>query len=317
MDPLSKLLSGVRAEGSIVTHAVMPAPWIIRFADHAPLTMVTVMRGGGTLLLPGGGSRPLVVGDTALVRGPGEFRLVSSDVGNGAAARPGVRDTAPTEYEIACFHSDSECSGQELTGIRWGSEADATALMVGAYRTSTRRHERLLRALPPVVVISEDFQTCGWYESAAAAAVGQSAGSQAMMDRLFDWSLVCTLRNWFEQAGPEAPTWFRGLSDPIVGPALHAIHTDPGAPWTVASLAAEAGVSRSLFAKRFTAVLGRPPLNYLTESRMEEAEELLTDTDLTIAQIAKAVGYADPFGFSAAFKRHRGQSPTAFRATAA
>ncbi|WP_433671656.1 AraC family transcriptional regulator [Nocardia sp. CA-136227] len=316
MDPLSKLLSGIRAEGSVVTHAVMPAPWTIRFADRAPLTMVTVMRGGGTLLLPGGSTWQLDAGDTALVRGPGEFRLVSGDL-DAEAARGSNRALAPTEYEISCFTSDSECSVEELGGIHWGSDADATALMVGAYRTSFRRHERLLRTLPPVLVVREDADSCDWLESAAVSAVAQSAGSQAMMDRLLDWSLVCTLRTWFDQAGSEAPTWFRGLADPVIAPALQAIHTVPGTSWTVASLAAEAGVSRALFAKRFTAVMGQPPLAYLTESRMDEAEELLTDTDLTIATIARSVGYADPFGFSAAFKRHRGVSPTAFRTAAA
>ncbi|MFE3190561.1 AraC family transcriptional regulator [Nocardia sp. NPDC059240] len=311
MDPLSKLLSGIRAEGSVLTHAVLPAPWTIRFADRAPLTMITVLRGGGILVQPDGGQRTLAVGDTALVRGPDEFRLVSVDSDATDAGRPGERST---EYEIACFTSGSDCADEELTGINWGTEAAATALLVGAYRTSSRRHDRLLRALPPVLVVHEDLDTCAWFEHAAATAVDQSAGSQAMMDRLLDWSLVCTMRNWFEQAGPDAPTWFRGLADPIVAPALHAIHTTPGAPWTVASLAAESSVSRALFAKRFTAVMARPPLSYLTDTRMDEAEELLTDTDLTIAQIAKSVGYADPFGFSAAFKRHRGQSPTAFRA---
>ncbi|MEC3957152.1 AraC family transcriptional regulator [Nocardia sp. CDC153] len=312
MDPLSRLLGGIRAEGSVLTHAVMPAPWTIRFADRAPLTMITVLRGGGVLLLPDGTQRTLGPGDTALVRGPDEFRFVSADYA--IADRHHVR---PTEYEIACFIGDSECSGEELTGIHWGSEADATALLVGAYRTSTRRHDRLLRALPEFLVIHENMDTCAWFEQAAASAVDQSAGSQAMMDRLLDWSLVCTLRTWFEQAGPDAPTWFRGLSDPVVAPALHAINTTLGAPWTVASLAAESQVSRAFFAKRFAAVMGQPPLTYLTAARMDEAEELLTDTDLTVAQIAKSVGYADPFGFSAAFKRHRGLSPTAFRAAAA
>ncbi|WP_218003229.1 AraC family transcriptional regulator [Nocardia concava] len=311
MDPLSKLLSGIRAEGAVLTHAVMPAPWTIRFADRAPLTMITVMRGGGTLQLADGSRRPLTVGDTVLVREQDEFRIASGDSDN---AGPTV---APTEYEISCFTADSECAGEELNGIHWGSDVNATALMVGAYRTSSRRHERLLRALPPVLVVREDFDSCGWVEQAAASAVLQSAGSQAMMDRLLDWNLVCTLRTWFDQAGPDAPTWFRGLADPIIAPALQAIHTTPGAPWTVASLAAQAGVSRALFARRFTAVMGQPPLAYLTESRMDEAEELLTDTDLTIATIAKSVGYADPFGFSAAFKRHRGLSPTAFRTAAA
>ncbi|WP_440862268.1 AraC family transcriptional regulator [Streptomyces mutabilis] len=309
MDPLSSLLSGIRAEGSVVSHAVLTAPWSIRFTDGAPLTMVSVLRGGGTLLLSDGTERAVSVGDTAIVRGPAPFRLVDG---------PTTLDRPHTEYEIACFPPDAECTAQELGGIRWGTDPDgATALIVGAYRASGHRHERLLRALPSVLVINEDVEVCAWLETAAADAARLPAGSQALMDRLLDWALVCTLRNWFDEAGADAPSWYRGLADPVLAPALQAFHGRPAEPWTVASLAHQAGVSRALFAKRFTELMGRPPLAYLTECRMADAEALLTDTDLSIAQIAKSVGYADAFGFSAAFKRHKGQSPSRFRAAAA
>ncbi|WP_444875694.1 AraC family transcriptional regulator [Streptomyces griseicoloratus] len=309
MDPLSSLLSGIRAEGSVVSHAVLEAPWTIRFADGAPLTMVSVLRGGGTLLLPDGTQQAVGAGDTAIVRGPDPFHLVD---------RPTSFDRPHVEYEIACFTADAACTAQDLGGIRWGNDPDgATALIVGAYRASGHRHERLLRGLPPVLVINEATEVCAWLETAAADAARRSAGSQALMDRLLDWALVCTLRSWFEQASSDAPDWYRGLADPMLAPALQAFHARPSQRWTVAALAAESGVSRALFAKRFTEVMGRPPLTYLTECRMDEAEALLSDTDLAIAQIAKSVGYADAFGFSAAFKRHRGMSPSVFRAAAA
>ncbi|MBB6435887.1 AraC family transcriptional regulator [Streptomyces candidus] len=309
MDPLSSLLSGIRAEGSVVSHAVLTAPWSIRFSDEAPLTMISVLRGGGTLLLPDGTERAVGVGDTAIVRGPAPFHLVD---------HPGTVHGSHAAYEIACFTSDTECTAQELGGIRWGRDSpEATALIVGAYRASGHRHERLLRALPPVLVIAEDVEVCAWLEKAAADAAHLSAGSQALMDRLLDWALVCTLRNWFDQAGADAPGWYRGLADRVLAPALQAFHDRPADTWTVASLAARSGVSRALFAKRFTQLMGRPPLAYLTECRMDEAETLLTDTDLSIAQIGRSVGYADAFGFSAAFKRHRGLSPSTFRSAAA
>ncbi|MFI0090844.1 AraC family transcriptional regulator [Streptomyces bobili] len=308
VDPLSSLLSGIRAEGSVVSHAVLEAPWTIRFADGAPLTMVSVLRGGGTLLLPDGTEQAVGVGDTAIVRGPDLFHLVD---------RPSSCDRPHVEYEIACFIEEAACTAQDLGGIRWGNDPDgATALIVGAYRASGHRHQRLLRALPPVLVINEGSEVCAWLEAAAADAATRSAGSQALMDRLLDWALVCTLRTWFEQAGQDAPDWYRGLAEPILAPALQAFHARPSKTWTVAGLAAESGVSRALFAKRFTEVMGRPPLAYLTECRMDEAEALLSDTDFAIAQIAKSVGYADAFGFSAAFKRHRGLSPSVFRAAA-
>ncbi|WP_212762045.1 AraC family transcriptional regulator [Nocardia uniformis] len=308
MDPVSSLLNGIRAEGSAVSHAVLKAPWTIRFADRAPLTMVTVLRGGGTLVLSDGTEMVVARGDTAIVRGPEPFHL---------ADRSDSLDRPHIEYEIACFATDPECEAEEISGIHWGAEStDATALIVGAYQASGRRHDRLLRALPPVLVIHEDIDTCDWLEKAAVDCASHLAGSQALMDRLLDWALVCTLRTWFASAGSSAPTWYRGLADPVVAPALQAIHGSPSRSWTVASLAAEAGVSRALFAKRFAELMGRPPLGYLTEYRMDEAEDLLADSELSVAQVAKAVGYADPFGFSAAFKRYRGMSPTAFRAAA-
>ncbi|BDT91340.1 cupin [Nocardia sputorum] len=304
---MSKLLGGIRAEGAVLTTAVLEAPWSIRFADEAPLTMVTVLRGGGTLLLPGGLERRIAVGDTAVVRGPEAFVLVD---------RAETVGLPHEEYEVACFAPDAKCH-PVLDGGRWGSDpAGETALIVGAYRASGRRHERLLRALPPALVVSDDVEVCAWMESIAADAARRPAGAQAMMDRLLDWALVCTLRDWFDGLDADAPGWYRGPADPVVGPALEAMHGKPAAGWTVASLAATAGVSRALFARRFSEVMGQSPLAYLTECRMDEAEELLADRSLTVAQVAKAVGYADAFGFSAAFKRHRGIRPSDFRATA-
>ncbi|MER6859864.1 AraC family transcriptional regulator [Streptomyces pilosus] len=309
MDPLSSLLSGIRAEGSVVSRAVLTAPWTIRFVDDAPLVMISVLRGAGTLLLPDGTERAVGPGDTALVRGGVPFHLADHSAT--------VHDS-PALYELSCFTAGPECSDQELAGIHWDNEADeATALIVGAYRASGHRHQRLLSALPPVLVVEEDTDVCAWFETVAVDAARHSAGSQALMDRLLDWALVCTLRSWFDQAGTDAPGWYRGLADPVLAPALQSFHDRPAEAWTVASLAARAGVSRALFAKRFTRLMGRPPLAYVTECRMDEAEALLSDTDLGIAHIARSVGYADAFGFSAAFKRHKGMSPSRFRAVSA
>lgn len=302
---MSKLLGGIRADGSVLTNAVLESPWSIRFADRAPLTMITVLRGGGTLLLPDGVRRRITAGDTAIVRGPEPFLLADAA---DTVGRP------HEEYEIACFAPDVKCDAALEDG-RWGNDpVGETRLIVGAYRTSGRRHERLMRALPPVLVVSDDPEVCEWMETVAVDASRRPAGAQALMDRLLDWGLVCTLRDWFEAQDCEAPGWYRGPADPVVGPALEAMHGKPAAGWTVASLAAEAGVSRALFARRFSEVMGQSPLAYLTECRMDDAEELLADRTLTVAQVAKSVGYADAFGFSAAFKRHRGLRPSDFRA---
>ncbi|MFD0383399.1 AraC family transcriptional regulator [Streptomyces stramineus] len=138
---------------------------------------------------------------------------------------------------------------------------------------------------------------------------------QIVVDRLLDWLLVCTLREWFDHPEAAPPAWYQALGDDVVGPVLRAMHQAPAEPWTLASLAAEADVSRSTLAKRFTDLVGEPPLGYLTDWRMALAADLLTEPGATIAGVARRVGYADAFGFSAAFKRVRGVSPSAHRAT--
>jgi AraC-like DNA-binding protein len=301
MDPLSQLLGGIRAEGAIISDAVLKAPWVVGFDDRAPLTMVTVARGGGTLILADGSKVDVRAGQTAVVRGSELFRMADT---------PASLDRPHLEYWITCFDAES-CAQTEPPPVAEGGEA--TTLFVGAYRATGRRHERLVRALPPVLVVDDEADVCAWLDAAGMDLKDRRPGTQAFIDRLFDWGLVCTLRAWFDQQGRQAPVWYRGFTDPVVGPALEAVHTAPSQPWTVADLAGEAGVSRALLAKRFNEVMGEPPLTYLTEWRMELAEELLADPDLTVAQVARRVGYADQFGFSNAFKRRKGKSPTAFR----
>ncbi|OLT28611.1 hypothetical protein BJF83_15195 [Nocardiopsis sp. CNR-923] len=190
-----------------------------------------------------------------------------------------------------------------------------TSLVVGVYQVTHGRHERLLRTLPPALVHREGIDDVAWLQPARQAlAVQHGPGSQALIDRVLDLGLVCTLSCWFQERGIDAPAWYRGALDPVTGPALEGMHERPDAAWTVESLAARAKVSRAHFARRFTEVMGQSPLGYLTERRMETAEELLSESHASVAQVARAVGYGDAAAFSTAFKRRRGVSPRAFRA---
>jgi AraC-like DNA-binding protein len=304
MDPLSELLSGIRAEGALLSGTILKAPWVVGFDDRAPLTMITVARGGGVVLLADGTEVPVKAGQTVVVRGHEPFRMADSAA---SVERPHLK------YWLTCFDPD-EC-GPSGVGDPPAGPGEPSDLFVGAYRASGRRHERLMRALPPVLVIDDPTDVCIMLDSCSEDLASRKPGTQAYIDRLFDWGLVCTLRTWFDQQGRQAPAWYRGFADPVAGPALEAIHTRPANPWTVAGLAGEAGVSRALLAKRFNEIVGEPPLTYLTEWRMALAEELLADPERTVAQVARTVGYADQFGFSNAFKRRKGLSPSEFRNT--
>ena len=121
------------------------------------------------------------------------------------------------------------------------------------------------------------------------------------------------LRLWFRQA-EDVPGWFRAMDEPGLGDALRAVHADPARPWTVGELARVATLSRSTFARRFTEVVGVPPLQYLAQWRVALAKEHLRDTDDGLSAVASSVGYGSEFSFAAAFKRHVGVAPGRWRA---
>ena len=138
-----------------------------------------------------------------------------------------------------------------------------------------------------------------------------------MLDRLLDLLLIATLRAWFDRPGGDAPAWYRAQSDEIVGPALRLIYDDPARRWTVASLASEVGVSRAALARRFTELVGDPPMTFLTEWRLSLAADLLREPGATLGSVAHQVGYGSPYALSTAFKRSRGISPRDHRLAAA
>mgnify|MGYP006213632581 CR=1 FL=1 len=94
---------------------------------------------------------------------------------------------------------------------------------------------------------------------------------------------------------------------------MELVQDRPAEPWTVGTLAAAVGSSRAAFARRFHALVGQPPMQYLTEWRLSLAADALREPGVGLAEVAGRVGYATPFALSAAFKRVRGVTPSDFR----
>ena len=128
---------------------------------------------------------------------------------------------------------------------------------------------------------------------------------------------MSTIRAWFELPHAQPPGWYLAESDPAVGDAIRLLHHDPSHPWTVAELASAAGMSRASLARRFTEVVGEPPLTFLTNWRITLAADLLAEPGVTIGAVAEQVGYSTPYALSTAFKRVRGVSPKEHRAAIA
>jgi len=124
-----------------------------------------------------------------------------------------------------------------------------------------------------------------------------------------------TLRRYMERLPPEQIGWLAGARDPVVGTALALLHRKPSHPWTVAEVATEAGSSRAVVAKRFTRLLGEPPLTYLVRWRLELAARKLQTTQHTILRVASDVGYESEAAFNRAFKREFGVPPAQYRKT--
>ena len=181
-----------------------------------------------------------------------------------------------------------------------------------------RPYNPLLTALPSVIHLSGSgpHPRTGWIGTLLNIAASESnsarPGTENVLARLSELMFVETIRQYLETLPPERTGWLAGLRDPVVGQALAALHAEPQAPWTVARLARLVGVSRSVFAERFTGMVGHPPMHYLALWRMQLASLLLVDGG-QVAAVAGAVGYESEAAFSRAFKKRVGQAPTTWR----
>jgi AraC-like DNA-binding protein len=233
----------------------------------------------------------------------------------------------PAAPPQAIIHPGQRCTtldGQALEerwsrGVRtWGNApGGATEMLVGAYEHRSDVSGRLLRALPPVLVLREAEWDCPVIPLLASEIAKDDAGQEAVLDRLLDLLVIAALRAWFDRPEAGAPGWYRAYGDPVVGHALRLLHHNPAHPWTVAELARETGSSRAALARRFHELVGEPPMAFLTGWRIALAADLLREPGATIGSVAAQVGYGSPFALSAAFKRLRGVSPAQHRAAAA
>lgn len=250
----------------------------------------------------------LAAGDIALIRGPESHTIADSpDTPPQVVIRDGKKHV-PEGQEVA------PKAQRNLAPRTYGDGLPgATSMLRGAYDLRGDVGDRLLAMLPPLAVVPAGPRTEATLNLLATETAQDEPGQDAVLNRLLDLVLVLALRAWCAKPEATLPSWYRALADQAIGKALRLLHENPAHRWTVAELANGAGLSRATFAARFTAVLGEPPLTYLTNWRMTVAADLLRDNEVTVATVAKRVGYEDPFAFSVAFKRTRGTSPKTWR----
>ncbi|NNN32069.1 AraC family transcriptional regulator [Streptomyces sp. S3(2020)] len=320
MDALAGLLEGPRARGAFMIRACFEPPWCVRIEDRAPLTVMLMIRGEawitpdtgersemGVPPAEGWGKVRLRAGDLAIARGPDPYTCADD---------PGTAPQAVILPGAECHYPDGRAlNGSMDLGVRtWGDRLDGSAVMlIGTYLWQGEVSGRLLDALPPLLTLTSDVWDCPLTPFLMEEIVRDEPGQEVVLDRLLDLLVIAALRAWFSRPEAAAPAWYRAMADPVVGRVLRLVQDDPAHPWTVASLAAKAGVSRAALARRFTELVGEPPMTYLTGWRLALAADRLRDSDATLDAIARQVGYGSAFALSSAFKRVYGVSPQEHR----
>lgn len=309
MDAVSAILDGHRARGAFLLRCVMAAPWSIQIADRAQVGVLVMVR-GHACVVRGAETVTLGPGDVAVLSGPDPYVLADD---------PERRPTVSVEpgQECRTLDPDAQPIGFGIGLRSWGNDPDGEcAFLTGTYELPSQITGRLLAGLPGLVVARAADGAVPAAALLAAEFERDAPGQTVVLDRLVDLVLIGTLRVGFESGAVPAPPWWLAQQDQVVGAALRLMHEQPAEAWTLGQLATAAVVSRATLARRFTDLVGQPPMAYLTEWRLALAADLLRADAASITAIARQVGYANPFAFSTAFKRRFGVPPRDFRRSA-
>jgi AraC-like DNA-binding protein len=312
MDPLSDLLRVVRLDGAYFFAVEAAAPWsvdtvaareltprVMPQADHLiSYHIITEGRCFGGLH-----DQPAVeLGPTDVIVFPhGDPHLISSERGRKIGSN--VNSTQLVRYPSTA---------------RIGSGGPATTTFICGFLGCDRGpFNPLLASLPRVMHLRG--MSKGWIGGFTQQLIDESrngrAGSESVLTRLAEVMFIEVLRRYVDELPPGQTGWLAGLQDELVGRVLMLLHARPDHSWTLPDLAHEVSASRSALAERFTSIIGTPPIQYLTQWRMQVAANLLTQSNAKISAIGSQVGYDSEAAFSRAFKKATGLAPGAFRGT--
>jgi AraC-like DNA-binding protein len=318
MDALSEILHAVKLEGAVFYNAEFTAPW--GFRSPSAGEVAAFLRKGPTqliifhLLTDGRALSKVENGADAVELIPGDIVIFPHGdahvISNGSPSR--IVDNGKHLKKVF---------SQGMALYRDGGGGEATSFVCGYMECDREMSKVFLGGLPPMFKVNIKNDASGqWLENSIKFSAGEAgthrAGSDAVLARLSEALFVETLRRYMAELPPQQTGWLAGARDPAVGAALAHVHRAPAHPWTIASLAQEVGVSRSVLAERFRHYLGEPPMTYLSRWRLQLGARMLSSTSYGVARIAGEVGYESEPAFNRAFKRQFGDPPARFRTRA-
>ncbi len=314
-DTLSEVLRGVRLTGAIFFSVDASAPWVAEVPPAevlAPHVMPGVERVIEYHVVTAGSCWGGPVNQPALRLEKGDIIVFPQGDPHVISSAPGMRGPANLDA-----YRTSLTTRLPLAISNQGGGPERANLICGFLGCDSRIFNPLLSALPRVIHVrhnpGSESVIRGLVDIVLAESGRPRSGGECVVARLSELLFIEVVRHYIDSLPSENLGWFAGLRDDHVGRALNELHGRPAHPWTLEDLARQVGMSRSMFAERFVQFVGVPPMQYLTQWRMQLAASLLSGSTASLAEIAERVGYGSEAALSRAFKRSVGTPPAVYR----
>jgi AraC-like DNA-binding protein len=314
MDVLSEVLKVVKLQGALFYNGEFSSPWRFYSPDSravAPYVAPTARHVIIYHLLTEGHASARLVDGHRLILEAGDIVIFP----HGDAH---ILENGPATKAVDMEQELARIFAQGLKRSSLGGGGEITKFVCGFMACEPRTSQIFLSGLPPVFKVSIRNDASGrWLENSIRFSVNEAdasrAGGEAVLAKLSEVLFIETLRAYIAHLPAEQTGWLAGARDSEVGKTLALMHRNPAHPWTIASLAKEAGVSRSVLAERFRHYLNETPMGYLTRWRLQLGAQMLASTSYSVAQIASEVGYESEAAFNRAFKREFAVPPARYR----
>lgn len=314
MDALSEILRVIKLDSAIFFNADLSAPWCLASPAATELAPMLTDASGHVIvyhMLTSGQAYAELVGGERVTLVPGDIVTFPHGdphrLGNGPAVRP--FDVDPVMFP--------HLSGR-LDLLQLGGGGECSRFICGFLVCDADLCRTFLGGLPRLLKINIREDPAGaWLENSLLFSVTQAArreaGTPAMLAKLSEAVFAETVRHYVRSLSADETGWLAGSRDPAVGKALTLLHHRHADPWTVADLAREVGLSRTVLSERFRHFLGETPMAYLTKWRLRLGRRALASSADSVAEIAFGVGYESEASFNRAFKREFGTPPARYR----
>jgi AraC-like DNA-binding protein len=300
-DGLSGLLRDVNVRSAVYCLSDFSAPWGFQ-VENSPVTKFHVLL-SGTAWLSVGDKAPVSLSAGDLVLLPGGDAHTIADQPDSPVRR---LDAILAEHPV-------DAAGR----LAYGGDGAVARLLCGGFELGQALPEEFAEILPPVLVLDAQTGLARWLEPLFVLFEEESRagapGASAIFAKLADVFLTQVLRSYLAAANVESGLLRPVKPDPDIVRVLKLARAQLEARWTVESLAHAAGMSRTSFNSRFRAMVGEPPMSYLTRQRLSRAAGYLSTTSKSVRQIAHLVGYDNEASFTKAFRRAFGCPPGQYR----